>query len=248
MGPAAAASKPSVETCLPCAGASTTHNIISFSSSCPPSCSLLFGLEVLFFYFLFYFILFIFLFFSYLAWAPGSLMLGPIETSLAARGVPPAGLSSVPTWLTNFGSPVKFSTGLHPSLCVLFHFLPSHPQIVSFQIEHQLLCVCVSRDDDDGGRSSSFWNYFFLFFSRFPGRAPAIMKVSSEYLSKIRVRFKTCRQLIRPASLTTTTTTAATTSRLRLMTALLLILLLPRSLSAQGTHINSKCFKGKSPF
>ncbi|XP_046653387.1 bone morphogenetic protein 1-like isoform X1 [Daphnia pulicaria] len=64
------------------------------------------------------------------------------------------------------------------------------------------------------------------------------MKVSSEYLSKIRVRFKPCRQLIRPASLTTTTTaTATTTTRLRLMTALLLILLLPRSLSAQGYDV-----------
>ena len=68
----------------------------------------------------------------------------------------------------------------------------------------------------------------------FLGRASAIMKVSSEYLSKIRVRFKICRQRRRPPTTTTTTTT-----RLRLMTTLLLILLLPRSLSAQG---NTKGF------
>ncbi|XP_032784662.2 LOW QUALITY PROTEIN: cubilin [Daphnia magna] len=54
------------------------------------------------------------------------------------------------------------------------------------------------------------------------------MKVSSEYLSKIRVRFKTCR----PAR-TTTTLTCIT----RLMTALMLMLLLPRFLSAQGYDV-----------
>lgn len=97
-------------------------------------------------------------------------MLGPIETSLAARGGTTR-RPSVRPYSTNklWQSSQVFDWTTDPSLCVLFHFLlPSLPQIVSFQIEHQLLCVCREMMMMTGWVEFILKFFFFLFLFSFP--------------------------------------------------------------------------------